>query len=192
MTQKPLKLKATDSLETPNWLFDRLDAEFRFTLDAAASATNAKRPRHYTVEDDGLHQPWGHERVWCNPPYSGGHLPRWVGKAYCEYRDHGVTVVMLLPVSVSSKWWRDYAVRGEVFYFNRRIKFGSTHSTGLRDSILLVFRHPRWYPLGDTDADQHARGEWDRNWRDLMYPAADLAGRWWSSPSSPKEPCLLA
>lgn len=45
-----------------------------FNLDAAASPHNAKCSRFFTVEDDGLAQPWGEwpdmGRVWCNPPYS--------------------------------------------------------------------------------------------------------------------------
>ena len=45
--------------ETPPGLFARLDARYGFTLDACATPQNAKCPRFYTVEDDGLKQPWG-------------------------------------------------------------------------------------------------------------------------------------
>ena len=44
--------------ETPQKLFDSLNAEFMFTLDAAASDANHKCEKYYTVEDDGLKQNW--------------------------------------------------------------------------------------------------------------------------------------
>lgn len=45
--------------ETPQALFDELNSEFNFTLDAAASDQNHKLPRYYTQENDGLSQDWG-------------------------------------------------------------------------------------------------------------------------------------
>ena len=57
--------------ETPADLFAQLDAEFHFTLDVAASVTNAKCARYYTRAQDALQQPW--EGIcWCNPPYGPG------------------------------------------------------------------------------------------------------------------------
>ena len=40
--------------ETPQPFFDALHAEFGFTLDVAATSTNAKCPRYFTREDNGL------------------------------------------------------------------------------------------------------------------------------------------
>ena len=54
--------------ETPQKLFDELDAEFHFTLDAAASDENHKCARYFTQNDDGLRQNWEGETVFCNPP----------------------------------------------------------------------------------------------------------------------------
>lgn len=179
-----MTLKATDSLTTPDWLFNRLHADFNFTLDSAASSRNAKLPRYYTAENNGLPRPWNGETVWCNPPYSGKNLAIWARKCHNEHLLRGSMVVMLVPVSVSSIWWRKYAIKSEVFFFHRRIKFGNTNSTGLRDSVLLVFRQPRWYPLGNNEADMNRRAEWDCHWRDLLYPASDFAGRWWPEPKS--------
>lgn len=187
-----MKLQPTDSLTTPDWLFNRLNAEFNFTLDTAASADNAKLPRYFTVDDNGLRQPWHNETVWCNPPYSGRHLSHWTRKAWREYHHHGATVVMLVPVSVSSIWWRKYAVKAEVFFFHRRIKFGDTKSSGLRDSALLVFREPRWHPLTNDEFGRATYSLWDTRWGDLMYPAAIHAGRWWhENYAPPEEPSRL-
>lgn len=51
-----------------------------FDLDPCAPI---KRPwpmaaEHYTIEDNGLAQPW-HGRVWCNPPY-GLEAARWLDR----------------------------------------------------------------------------------------------------------------
>lgn len=43
---------------TPQDFFDRLNEEFHFTLDAAATDKSAKCPAYYTTETDGLKSPW--------------------------------------------------------------------------------------------------------------------------------------
>ena len=59
---------------TPEWeallqgFFDKLDAEFHFTIDPCSTHENAKCEKHFTIEDDGLAQNWG-QIVYCNPPY---------------------------------------------------------------------------------------------------------------------------
>jgi phage N-6-adenine-methyltransferase len=71
-----------DDRETTPEVFKPLHERFRFTIDVAASAANAKLPRFYTLEEDGLAQDWSGERVWCNPPYSD--IAPWVQKANHE------------------------------------------------------------------------------------------------------------
>ena len=44
---------------TPQDFFDKLNEEFHFTLDAAASDDNTKCPVYFTEEQDGLAQSWG-------------------------------------------------------------------------------------------------------------------------------------
>lgn len=43
---------------TPQDFFDRLNEEFHFTLDAAATDKSAKCQAYYTPETDGLKSPW--------------------------------------------------------------------------------------------------------------------------------------
>lgn len=88
--------EATDEYSTPQWLFETLDREFHFTLDAAAVPENAKCERYFTPDQDGLSQSWAGERVWCNPPFSRHEIGKWVKKAFEESRK-GATVVMLVP-----------------------------------------------------------------------------------------------
>lgn len=93
-----------DNLGTDPALFARLDERFGFTLDACATDANAKCERFYTLEDDGLTQPWN-GRVWCNPPYS--QIREWVAKAWAE-SDDAELIVMLLPANRTEQgWWQD-------------------------------------------------------------------------------------
>lgn len=56
-------LGKTENWETPQYLFDELDAEFHFTLDVAADETNHKCDRYFTKDQDGLKQNWGGDGV---------------------------------------------------------------------------------------------------------------------------------
>jgi phage N-6-adenine-methyltransferase len=100
-------LDHVDDRRTPPELFDALHAEFGFTLDAAASAENAKLPRFYDYQANGLAQSWKGERVWCNPPYSS--VGPWVEKAWAEMRDGCELVVMILPANrTEQRFWQDH------------------------------------------------------------------------------------
>jgi len=50
---------------TPQEFFDRLNEEFRFTLDAAATPENAKCERFFTFRENGLAQSWA-QNFWLN------------------------------------------------------------------------------------------------------------------------------
>lgn len=99
---------AVDSVDdrgTDPKFFSALDAVHRFTVDVAASTTNTKCERFYTLTVDGLSQSWAGERVWCNPPYSD--IRPWVEKAAAESADCPV-IVQLLPANrCEQKWWQD-------------------------------------------------------------------------------------
>ena len=71
---------------TPQDFFDRLNAEFGFVLDPAATDKTAKCSLYYTPETDGLSQSWDRGgAVFCNPPY-GREIGKWVQKAFEEAR----------------------------------------------------------------------------------------------------------
>lgn len=66
---------------TPQDFFDKLNAEFDFVLDPAATDKTAKCKLYYTPETDGLSQSWDRGgAVFCNPPY-GREIGKWVRKA---------------------------------------------------------------------------------------------------------------
>lgn len=71
---------------TPQDFFDKLNEEFGFVLDPAATDKTAKCPLYYTPETDGLSQSWDRGgAVFCNPPY-GREIGKWVQKAFEEAR----------------------------------------------------------------------------------------------------------
>lgn len=92
----------------PDDLFNRLNNEFHFTLDACAHPANARCQKFYTSVDDGLKQDWKGQTVWCFPPSGRKALRDWVYKAANEARKKDTTVVMLLPVSTDSHWFQTY------------------------------------------------------------------------------------
>ena len=90
--------------ETPGPLFESLDALFAFTLDAAASAKNAKTPRYFDERANGLAQSWEGETVWLNPPY-GRALPSWIHRARRAALEERAIVVLLVPYRPDTEWW---------------------------------------------------------------------------------------
>lgn len=110
--------------ETPPELFRRLDEQYHFTLDVAATAENALCERYYTKETDGLSQSWQTDgAVWCNPPY-GRSVAKWVRKAFYESQG-GQTIVMLIPARVDTAWFHDYVYHKATIRFIRgRLKYG--------------------------------------------------------------------
>ena len=115
--------KSTPGYSTPQWLFEHLDQEFHFTLDAAALPENAKCDRFFTPATDGLCQSWAGEVVWCNPPFSTKEIGAWVKKAFDESKK-GATTVMLLPSGYKDyKWWKVFCIHGRVRFIHDYVRF---------------------------------------------------------------------
>lgn len=130
----------TDLWATPQWLFDRLNAEFRFETDVCAIPENAKCEQFYTPEIDGLKQSW-RGVCWMNPPY-GRVIGEWVKKAYQASQHSGATVVCLLPARTDTAWWWRYCIHGEIRFFRGRIRFGDAVSGAPFPSAVVIFaRH---------------------------------------------------
>ena len=110
-----------DDWETPQWLFDKLDAIHHFTLDPCSTHENAKCERHYTVEDDGLSKSWEGETVFCNPPYGRG-IGEWVKK--CAEESAHAKVVMLIPARTDTAYFHAYIYhKAKVTFLRGRLRF---------------------------------------------------------------------
>lgn len=130
---------ATDMWATPQWLFDDLDAEFHFTLDACAVADNAKCASFFSPEQDGLSQEW-RGTLWCNPPY-GRQIGKWVEKAASSAASGLATVVMLIPARTDTAWFHDYVYgKAEIRFLRGRLKFGDSKNSAPFPSMIVIFR----------------------------------------------------
>jgi phage N-6-adenine-methyltransferase len=127
---------------TPLEFFAKLDAEFRFTLDVCALPENAKCKKYFTPEDDGLKQLWKGV-CWMNPPY-GREIPKWMAKAYSEHLERHLTIVCLVPARTDTRWWHDFAMKGEIRLVKGRLKFGRLKSGAPFPSAIVIFRF-RWW-----------------------------------------------
>lgn len=137
----PLFSSETDEWETPQDLFDALNAEFRFQVDVCATPANAKCDTYYTRELNGLCMPWEGLSCWCNPPY-GREIESWMRRAHQAARTAaGTTVVCLVPARTDTAWWWQHCIHGEVRFLRGRLKFGNADNGAPFPSAVVVFRH---------------------------------------------------
>ena len=128
----------TDDWATPQDFFDSLNAEFGFTLDAAADDSNHKCDIYFTKKENGLSKKWG-GATWCNPPY-GREIGLWVKKAYQESRA-GNLVVMLIPARTDTAWFHEYVLnKAEIRFVRGRLKFGGAKNAAPFPSMVCIFR----------------------------------------------------
>ena len=130
-----------DTQATPKWLFDQLNEQFKFTTDVCASKQNAKCSKYYSKQKDGLQQKWKGV-CWCNPPYGTRVIDKWMEKAY-ESSLEGATVVCLVPSNTSTKWWHNYAMKGEIQFIKGKVKFnikGKENKPAPIHSAIVIFR----------------------------------------------------
>lgn len=138
MINKGLFSSKTDLWATPQTFFDKVNNEFKFTVDVCANDQNAKCENYYTLEDDGLAQEWSGV-CWCNPPYGRG-IGDWIKKA----SEAKATVVCLVPARTDTAWWHDYAMKAtDIRFIRGRLKFGDSKNSAPFPSALLVFENDR-------------------------------------------------
>lgn len=148
-----------DCWRTPPEIFNTLNAEFSFRLDAAASEENALCEQFIAAEKNTLTTPWSsylsEEYAWLNPPYSNP-MP-FVQKAAEENSEHYIGCVMLLPSDTSVGWFKEaIKTASEVrFITGGRIKFisaedGKPKSGNSKGSMLIV-----WHPWPRTGLYLH-------------------------------------
>lgn len=126
--------------ETPVSLFTKLNNEFNFTLDVAASDTNKKVQKYFDENIDGLKQDWANEICWCNPPY-GRSMPLWLNKAKAE-STKGATTVLLILAKTNTKWFHEICMSAnEVRFIKGRPKFVGAKD-GLPFPLILVIFKP--------------------------------------------------
>lgn len=129
----------SDEWATPQHIFDELDEEFGFDLDACANKNNHKCDDYYSIEDDGLSKDWSGRRVFCNPPYSN--IAEWVKKAFYETKNDNTLVVLLIPARTDTRYFQNYIYnRSEIRFVKGRLKFGTSKNYAPFPSMIVIFR----------------------------------------------------
>ena len=152
MINKALFSSNKSDWETPEDLYRELDEEFDFFLDPCATIFNSKCLFYIDKEQNGLTTCWYEYinnrfptmhsfSIFVNPPYGRKITEKWVLKAWLESKQHGLTVVMLLPSRTDQWWFREICMKyGEVRFLPKRVKFIGAKSGAPFPSIVVVFR----------------------------------------------------
>lgn len=117
--------------QTPRDLWRAADAEFAFTLDAAASHTNHLCERYYIGPSDVrvgdelavnalAQKPGRGEVIFCNPPY--GNLKRWI-EWFAACAQRGATVFAVLPVATPAYFELIWSTASELRLTTQRPQF---------------------------------------------------------------------
>jgi phage N-6-adenine-methyltransferase len=143
-----VKTAQRDDWRTPVALFNRLNSEFHFTIDAAADRLNTLLPRFWTQQDNALTASWSGERIFCNPPFSL--KAEFAAKAA---RREAEVCVMILPATVEQRWFHEHAIgkAQRLLIPRRRIKFDpppSVEDSSPRFASLIVAWYPPAHGLG--------------------------------------------
>lgn len=140
-----------DEWATPQALFDELNAEFGFLLDAAATVENRKCVNYRGLDHglmecrNGLVFDWA-ESTWCNPPYSK--CRAFIAKA-AEEAKKGNTVVCLVYARTDTRWFHAHVYDAttnsfrpgvEVRFIKGRVKFGGAKAGAPAPSMVVIFR----------------------------------------------------
>ena len=103
-----------------------------------------------TEKLDGLVQPWGTGKVFCNPPYSEG-LDKWIAVINAEMakKKGPRLVVALLPARTGVKWFHQYIYKRpgefssygkiEIDFLPGRLKFVGAENSAPFSSMIVTW-----------------------------------------------------
>ena len=144
-----MKSSNDDTWTTPRDFYDKLNAEFSFSLDAAALKESALCENWFGPDHDdpnlrdALVMDWSQfapsKTVWLNPPY-GRVIKTWVKKADYEATKRGLTIVCLVPARTDTSWWHESCIKHEVRFIRGRLKFGNQKNSAPFPSAVVVMR----------------------------------------------------
>ena len=95
--------KTMQYLRTPPDIWESINNEFQFTLDACASDDNHLCSKYYTKDNSCLDKDWTGEVVYCHPLFDM-HIGNFVEKAAKEK----CLTVMLLPASTHTRYFHKF------------------------------------------------------------------------------------
>lgn len=119
---------ASDRWQTPQAVYDALNAEFGFNFD----------PCPLDGDGDGLSPlfcSWKGKRVFCNPPY-GPKLGDWLKRG-----PEAEIAVFLIPARTDTRWFHELVLpfASEIRFLRGRLKFGGSKWNAPFPSMVVVF-----------------------------------------------------
>lgn len=98
---------------------------------------NVPAAAHFTVDDDGLAQPWA-GTIYMNPPY-GDALGGWVEKLASAYEAGDVSAaIALVPSRTDTRWFRRLAVYPRCFIWGRLRFSGQPNSAPFPSMVVYL------------------------------------------------------
>lgn len=129
---------------TPPDLFQALNDEFGFRVDAAARSDNSLvshyyGPGHWDLSSrDALTRETWDSPAWLNPPY-GREITKFLAAAYRQQQRGGI-VVALIPARTDTRYWHDYVMRArEIRLIRGRVRFNGAPASAPFPSAIIVF-----------------------------------------------------
>lgn len=137
-------------LRTPKNIWEDLNNEFNFTIDACSSDINHLCDKYYTKENSCLDKDWTNEIVYCHPMFDI-YIGKFVEKAFNEK----CITVMLLPASTHTRYFHKFCYTNpkcEIRFLEKPVKgFHFGHDDGTIDDpnkigyikplMVLIFRN---------------------------------------------------
>lgn len=144
-------------------IFNAMNKEFNFDLDAAANDQNHKCNWYLTKENDSLGVDWSKlygevKSVWINPPYGKGYIKRFMQKCI-EQKELGVTSVLLVPATLDAQWLPINYISEIRIVTGGRLSFyhpitGKKVNGNTKGSMFVIFR-PSKMPCNITMVDRN-------------------------------------
>jgi phage N-6-adenine-methyltransferase len=133
---------------TPQDLFNELNDEFNFDLDACAREENHKvkfyfsdevlYQGHHSLSRSALIHPWN-GNIFINPPY-GRTIKKFIKRAVEQVKiGNAEIVVALLPARTDTAWFHDYCKKQDVTFLKGRLKFGGAKNSAPFPSMIVKF-----------------------------------------------------
>ena len=149
--QKAIEEELRQEWRTPVELWTKLNAEFCFDIDVAASAHNALCPAFLVRADNALQCEWFQtcRSAFCNPGFSKGE--EWIRWAHRQTElVPGTVAVVIGLASIGSEWFKFAAQNAaEIRLLNPRVQFAPARpdiikkSSNPNETAAYIFRGRR-------------------------------------------------
>lgn len=144
---KQNKGQSKQDYETPDCFMTAISRVFgKPQVDLAASNNNTKCTIFLTEGADSLIKNWAEDFIlkqykpllcWLNPPFAN--IKPWAKKC-AEESEKGAKILMLVPASVGSNWFKNYVYEiAHVLFLSPRMKFVGCKNPYPKDLMLVAY-----------------------------------------------------